>query len=210
MGFNSSFSFFGIGIPELVLIVVLALVVLGPERLPGMAKDLIRAFFRVRNLSRDLTGQLEKELHLDEIREVRELKGLKTGSLVEAWANDELDINLDGEDKPDATAKGDGDKAKPADRARPAQPAPQPRPDRTASQSPRAASGSDTVRKKVDTQSFIESGMTIGPPAAKPATGRGSAVQSASKNQGPNSTPAQGQSDPPAAGGQAADPPAAT
>ena len=211
MGFNSSFSFFGIGIPELVLIVVLALVVLGPERLPGMAKDLIRAFFRVRNLSRDLTGQLEKELHLDEIREVRELKGLKTGSLVEAWANDELDINLDGDDKPDATAKGDGDKAKPADRARPAQPAPQPRPERTASQSPRAASGSDTVRKKVDTQSFIESGMTIGPPAAKPATGRGTAAQSAAKtDQGPNSTPAQGQSDPQAAGGQAADPPAAT
>ena len=210
MGFNSSFSFFGIGIPELVLIVVLALVVLGPERLPGMAKDLIRAFFRVRNLSRDLTGQLEKELHLDEIREVRELKGLKTGSLVEAWANDELDINLDGDDKPDATAKGD--KAKPADRARPAaKPAPKPRPDRTAAQSPRAAPGSDTVRKKVDTQSFIESGMTIGPPAAKPATGRGTAAQNASKTDPvPNSTPAQGQSDPQAAGGQASDPPAAT
>ena len=209
MGFNSSFSFFGIGIPELVLIVVLALVVLGPERLPGMAKDLIRAFFRVRNLSRDLTGQLEKELHLDEIREVRELKGLKTGSLVEAWANDELDINLDGDDKPDATAKED--KAKPADRARPAKPAPKPRPDRTASQSPRAAPGSDTVRKKVDTQSFIESGMTIGPPAAKPTTGRGSAAQSASKaDPVPNSNPAQGQSDPQAADGQASDPPAAT
>lgn len=209
MGFNSSFSFFGIGIPELVLIVVLALVVLGPERLPGMAKDLIRAFFRVRNLSRDLTGQLEKELHLDEIREVRELKGLKTGSLVEAWANDELDINLDGDDKPDATAKGD--KAKPADRARPAQPAPKPRPDRTASQSPRAAPGSDPVRKKVDAQSFIESGMTIGPPAAKPATGRGSAAQNASKTDPvPNSTPAQGQSDPQAADEQASDPPAAT
>ena len=209
MGFNSSFSFFGIGIPELVLIVVLALVVLGPERLPGMAKDLIRAFFRVRNLSRDLTGQLEKELHLDEIREVRELKGLKTGSLVEAWANDELDINLDGDGKPDAAAKED--KAKPADRARPAQPALKPRPERTASQSPRAAPGSDTVRKKVDTQSFIESGMTIGPPAAKPATGRGSAAQSAAKtDQAPNSTPAQGQSDPQAAGGQATDPSAAT
>lgn len=204
MGFNNSFSFLGIGIPELVLIVVLALVVLGPERLPGMAKDLVRAFFRVRNLSRDLTGQLEKELHLDEIRQVRELKGLKTGSLVEAWANDELDINLDGDNQPDAAAKED--KAKPADRARPAKPAPTAptaNRERTASQSPRAAPRADAVQKKVDSQSFIESGMTIGPPAAKPATGRGTAAQSASEADDTSSDPA-------TASGQASDPPAAT
>ena len=204
MGFNNSFSFLGIGIPELVLIVVLALVVLGPERLPGMAKDLVRAFFRVRNLSRDLTGQLEKELHLDEIRQVRELKGLKTGSLVEAWANDELDINLDGDNQPDAAAKED--KAKPADRARQAKPAstsPTANRERTAAQSPRPAPRANTVQKKVDSQSFIESGMTIGPPAAKPATGRGAAAQSASEADG---TP----SDTETASGQASDPPAAT
>lgn len=204
MSFNNSFSFLGIGIPELVLIIVLALVVLGPERLPGVAKDLVRAFFRVRNLSRDLTGQLEKELHLDEIRQVRELKGLKTGSLVEAWANDELDINLDGDNQPDAAAKED--KAKPADRARQAKPAstsPTANRERTAAQSPRAAPRADTVQKKVDSQSFIESGMTIGPPAAKPATGRRAAAQSASEADGTSS-------DPETASGQASDPPAAT
>lgn len=201
MGFNNSFSFLGIGIPELVLIVVLALVVLGPERLPGVAKDLVRAFFRVRNLSRDLTGQLEKELHLDEIRQVRELKGLKTGSLVEAWANDELDINLDGDNQPDAAAKEN--KAKPADRARQAKPAPTANRERTAAQSPRPAPRANTVQKKVDSQSFIESGMTIGPPAAKPATGRGPAAQSASEADDTSSDPA-------TASGQASDPPAAT
>ena len=201
MGFNNSFSFLGIGIPELVLIVVLALVVLGPERLPGVAKDLVRAFFRVRNLSRDLTGQLEKELHLDEIRQVRELKGLKTGSLVEAWANDELDINLDGDNQPDAAAKEN--KAKPADRARQAKPAPTANRERTAAQSPRPAPRANTVQKKVDSQSFIESGMTIGPPAAKPATDRGPAAQSASEADDTSSDPA-------TASGQASDPPAAT
>lgn len=96
MGLNGP-NFLGIGLPELMFIIVLGLVVLGPDRLPTVAKDLIRAFFRIRNLSKDLTGQLEAELGFDELKELRELKGMKTGGLVEAWANDELDLNLDGE-----------------------------------------------------------------------------------------------------------------
>ena len=96
MGFNSSFSFLGVGLPELVFIVMLALVVLGPERLPSVAKDLIRAFFKVRNLSKDLTGQLETELG---VAELKELKGIKTGKLIEDWANDELDLDFDEDDK---------------------------------------------------------------------------------------------------------------
>jgi len=96
MGFNSSFSFLGIGLPELVFIVMLALVVLGPERLPSVAKDLIRAFFKLRNLSKDLTGQLESELG---VTELKELKGIKTGKLIEDWANDELDLDFDADDQ---------------------------------------------------------------------------------------------------------------
>ncbi len=95
MGLNGP-NFLGIGLPELMFIIVLGLVVLGPDRLPTVAKDLIRAFFRIRNLSKDLTGQLEAELGFDELKELRELKGMKTGGLVEAWANDELDLDLDG------------------------------------------------------------------------------------------------------------------
>ena len=96
MGLNGP-NFLGIGLPELMFIVILGLVVLGPDRLPTVAKDLIRAFFRIRNLSKDLTGQLEAELGFDELKELRELKGMKTGGLVEAWANDELDLDLDRE-----------------------------------------------------------------------------------------------------------------
>lgn len=102
MGFNSNFSFLGIGIPELVFIVMLALVVLGPERLPTVAKDLIRAFFKLRNLSKDLTGQLESELG---VAEIKELKGIKTGKLIEDWANDELNLNFDEDEKDRAAAK---------------------------------------------------------------------------------------------------------
>lgn len=113
MGFNSSFSFLGIGLPELVFIVMLALVVLGPERLPSVAKDLIRAFFKLRNLSKDLTGQLESELG---VTALKELKGIKTGQLIEDWANDELDLDFD-EDDQDRKAAVQRKAQKPAPKA---------------------------------------------------------------------------------------------
>ncbi len=97
MGFPSSFSFLGIGIPEVMLILILALVVLGPERLPGVAKEIVKGFFRLRNLSKELTGQLEQELGMEELKELNNLKDIKTGGLIEKWANDELDLNLDEE-----------------------------------------------------------------------------------------------------------------
>lgn len=115
MGLNGP-NFLGIGLPELMFIVVLGLVVLGPDRLPTVAKDLIRAFFRIRNLSKDLTGQLEAELGFDELKELRELKGMKTGGLVEAWANDELDLNLDGENS--VTEQIEEEKKKKRDKVR--------------------------------------------------------------------------------------------
>ncbi len=136
MGFNSNFSFLGIGIPELVFIIMLALVVLGPERLPTVAKDLIRAFFKVRNLSKDLTGQLETELGLAEIKE---LKGIKTGKLIEDWANDELDLNFDEDDENrKASAKSKTKKAlpkklssAPKSKAKAALPEPDEKPEKT-------------------------------------------------------------------------------
>ncbi|CAN5486526.1 hypothetical protein BH10CHL1_BH10CHL1_01210 [soil metagenome] len=61
-------SFFGIGIPELVFIVVIALIVLGPERLPSTMREIAKMWGYVRNLSRDLTSQFGDELKvLDDI-----------------------------------------------------------------------------------------------------------------------------------------------
>lgn len=111
MGFGSNFSFLGIGIPELVFIIMLALVVLGPDRLPGVAKDLVRAFFKVRNLSKDLTGQLEQELG---VAEIKELKGIRTGKLIEDWANDELDLDFDEDEEDRKAAKSQATKSQAA------------------------------------------------------------------------------------------------
>ena len=49
---------FGIGVPELLVIMVVALIVLGPKRLPEVAKALGKAFAEFRRATSDLSEEL--------------------------------------------------------------------------------------------------------------------------------------------------------
>jgi len=61
-------SFFGIGLPELIFIAIIALIVLGPERLPSTLREIAKVWGYVRNLTRELTSQFGDELKaLDDI-----------------------------------------------------------------------------------------------------------------------------------------------
>jgi len=61
-------SFFGIGIMELAFIAILALIVLGPERLPGAAREVAKVIAQIRAISSEFTSQFSEELQmLDEI-----------------------------------------------------------------------------------------------------------------------------------------------
>ncbi|HEX5340321.1 MAG TPA: Sec-independent protein translocase protein TatB [Gammaproteobacteria bacterium] len=53
---------------ELALIFVLALIVFGPERLPGLARTMGLWIGRARAVLRNLSNQLERELAADELR----------------------------------------------------------------------------------------------------------------------------------------------
>jgi sec-independent protein translocase protein TatB len=53
---------------ELALIFVLALVVFGPERLPGLARTVGLWVGRARAVLRNLTRQIEQELAAEEVR----------------------------------------------------------------------------------------------------------------------------------------------
>jgi Tat protein translocase TatB subunit len=53
---------FGVGPGELLLILVLALVVLGPERLPEVASQLGRTVAALRRMSAQLTVELQRSL----------------------------------------------------------------------------------------------------------------------------------------------------
>lgn len=68
---------FGIGLPELIIIMGLALLVLGPERLPELARMLGRAYAQLRRASEEFQQTLRQDMAaLDRQEEVRQNKAI--------------------------------------------------------------------------------------------------------------------------------------
>jgi len=51
---------FGIGFPELLLILVIALIVLGPEKLPQIARALGRGLYEIRRATEEVRAEIER------------------------------------------------------------------------------------------------------------------------------------------------------
>ncbi len=66
-------SFFGIGIPELVLILVIAGIVMGPERIGVIARWLGKTTSQLQAISRGFVKQLNSEL--DGLQDTNEIRG---------------------------------------------------------------------------------------------------------------------------------------
>ncbi len=60
---------FDIGFWELVLISIVALVVLGPERLPGAIRSVSRIFRDIKGMANSVKDELEQELKIHELQE---------------------------------------------------------------------------------------------------------------------------------------------
>ncbi|MBI5063444.1 MAG: twin-arginine translocase subunit TatB [Desulfatitalea sp.] len=60
---------FGIGMPELLLILAVALIVIGPKKLPDLAKSLGKALGEFKRATNDLKQSIEKDTGLDEVRQ---------------------------------------------------------------------------------------------------------------------------------------------
>jgi len=60
---------FGIGMPEMILILAVALIVIGPKKLPGLAKSLGRALGEFKKATSDLKDSFDIDAGLNDIRE---------------------------------------------------------------------------------------------------------------------------------------------
>jgi len=68
---------FEIGFSEIVLILGLALLVLGPEKLPGLAQKVGRWTGRARAMARQLRTQLEQEVTIEEMAKSKPMQAPK-------------------------------------------------------------------------------------------------------------------------------------
>ncbi len=62
---------FGLSFGEIVIIAVLALLLLGPDRLPEAAKTLGKTLRQIRAATEDLKDQVEREIYLDDRKSPR-------------------------------------------------------------------------------------------------------------------------------------------
>jgi len=57
---------FGIGLPELILIMIVALLVVGPKKLPELARSLGKALHQVKSMTDDVKQTFEEDFEKDD------------------------------------------------------------------------------------------------------------------------------------------------
>ena len=89
---------FGIGLPELMVILLVAVVVFGPERLPDLARQAGRFVRQVRNLAHSAQNQLREELG-PEYADL-ELRDLDPREIVRRHITEALEDDDEDDDEP--------------------------------------------------------------------------------------------------------------
>lgn len=62
---------FGIGMPELMIVLVIALIVIGPKNLPEIAKTLGRGYLQFQKAFKEVKGTIDEEI--DDIKKEADL-----------------------------------------------------------------------------------------------------------------------------------------
>lgn len=88
---------FGIGLPEFILIMALALIVVGPDKLPGLAKTVAKQILELKKAANSLKDSLQDELaeekeSLQELTHGLEDIDVSLTNLASANAGDEEEV----------------------------------------------------------------------------------------------------------------------
>ena len=92
---------FGIGLPELIIIMVIALIVIGPSKLPDLAKALGKGMAEFRKATQEIKNSLDMD---EDIQEVKK-------DLVDSISGLDEPIDLPESDKPEESRYDDFDEA---------------------------------------------------------------------------------------------------
>ena len=80
---------FDIGVSELMVVAVVALLVIGPERLPRVARTAGHLMGRLQRYVSDVKADISREMELDELRKFKD-EFEKTAQTVHTQVNDEI------------------------------------------------------------------------------------------------------------------------
>jgi len=98
---------FGIGMPELIIIFVIALIIIGPKKLPDLARALGKGMAEFRKATNEIKSNLDMEDELKGIEE--ELTDSVSGMIHEAEMEEKDDTTVE-PDTEEGTNNGTGKK----------------------------------------------------------------------------------------------------
>jgi sec-independent protein translocase protein TatB len=101
---------FGMGMPEIILILAIALIVLGPKKLPEIAKSLGRGIAEFRRATQEIKENFEVDNDLKEARDtIREVKEDLEETVRESMTENTADQKVDAasEDELEQTSEED-------------------------------------------------------------------------------------------------------
>jgi len=93
---------FGIGMPEMILILAVALIVLGPKKLPDLAKSLGRALREFKKATSELKESIDVDNELTDVK--------KTFDEINNDIREAVDVNIDLDDKAQKISASSNDK----------------------------------------------------------------------------------------------------
>ncbi|MBW1840830.1 MAG: twin-arginine translocase TatA/TatE family subunit [Deltaproteobacteria bacterium] len=97
---------FGIGMPEMILILAIALIVIGPKNLPTLAKSLGRAFGEFKRATSELKESMEIDTELSDVKKAFDEMNQSVRETIDetaGYADEVKDISSYPKDKNDET-----------------------------------------------------------------------------------------------------------